>query len=139
MQKTSKIQVECLTPPTNFFENLSIGLKMSRIRELYQIFHIKKTKVNFDNFSRRYSLSNFFFTVFFGNQKDFLKEFPQSQCKFSSWNLSDFPKNQWRKNLRGCISAKNCRNPPWFFLYERSDIALESYSSLVQSRDYQKS
>ena len=53
-----------LPPPTNFLENLSIGLKMSSIRELYQNFHLKKTMMDFDNFSRRYRLSKFFFADF---------------------------------------------------------------------------
>ena len=67
-----------LTPPTNFFENLSIELKMGGIRELYVIEHLKKNAMKKNIFSRRYRLSNFFFTVFWGNSQNFLKDFPQS-------------------------------------------------------------
>ena len=107
IDKTTKIQVECLSPPTNFFENLSIGLKMSRIRELYQIFHLKKTKVKNINLLRRYHLSIFFFTVFFRNLKDFLKEFPQSQCKFTSWNFKIFRKISEEKIWEAISPRKN--------------------------------
>ena len=64
MDKTTKIQVQYVTPPTNFFENLSIDLKMGSIRELYVIQHLKKTAMQKNIFSRRYRLSIFFFTFF---------------------------------------------------------------------------
>ena len=74
IDKTTKFQVQCFDPPTNFFDNLSIELKMSRIRELYQIFHIKKI-VDFDKFSRKNNISKIFFVDFSENSKTCLRNF----------------------------------------------------------------
>ena len=93
-------------PPTNFSENLLIDLKMGSIRELYVIQHKKKTAMKKNIFSRRYRLSIFFFTDFWGNSQIFLKDFPQSSDNLLPEILKISEKSVKKKIERRYLSEK---------------------------------